>query len=139
MKQLQRDEQTYEIGSDALNRVPVNRLPITAEIKKLILFYLKCVLENRLKRVDTVLGHALTLPPVWDHKSEVCAGDAVYLRHKQTIRSLTLSVACNADPAGGKVSVGSPIGQALIGRQLGDTVRLDTLDGKLKYEIIKLV
>lgn len=40
-----------------------------------------------------------------------------------------------ASPLKGKVSIASPIGDALVGRKVGDTIELDTQDGKVRYKI----
>jgi transcription elongation factor GreA len=105
---------------------------------ELILFEKETV-ANRLERLDSVIRHASVLPSVWEHKSRARAGDTVYLRHKDSIRALTLAAAWNADPVNGRISVTSPIGQALIGKHQGNEVRLSTIDGVEDYEIIKIV
>jgi transcription elongation factor GreA len=43
-----------------------------------------------------------------------------------------------ADPLNGKVSSGSPIGQALLGRRVGDRVDVEAPVGKLIYAILKV-
>ncbi|MEZ5305787.1 MAG: transcription elongation factor GreA [Pyrinomonadaceae bacterium] len=43
-----------------------------------------------------------------------------------------------ADPDGGKISTSSPIGQALMGREEGDEVRVKTPKGWRNFEIAKL-
>ncbi len=96
------------------------------------------VVANRLKRTDAAYEHVTTMPPTWSNKTEARAGDTVYLRHKDNIRGLMLTAACNADPTNGKVSITSPIGLTLVGRHVGDTVRINTLDGDVKYEILKI-
>ena len=105
---------------------------------ELILFEEKTV-ANRLKRVEGVLQTAGELPQVWRHKTSARAGDTVYLRHKDSIRALTLATAWDADPTNGRVSVTSPLGKALAGKRQGSKVRLSTIDGVLDYEIIKLL
>ena len=75
----------------------------------------------------------------WGHKLEVQVGDTVYLRHKDAIRSFVLTAAAQADPLNGKIAVNSPIGRAVLGRRTGQTVGIDTLDGPLEYEILKIV
>jgi transcription elongation factor GreA len=105
---------------------------------ELILFE-KQVVSNRLKRVDSVLHNARMLPEAWCHKTEARAGDTVYLRHGDTVRALTLAAAWNADPTSGRVSVVSPMGRVLVGKHEGNRVCLDTLDGDVRYEIIKIV
>ena len=42
-----------------------------------------------------------------------------------------------ANPLSGKMSSGSPVGGAIIGRTVGDTVTVDTPAGKKKFEIVK--
>jgi transcription elongation GreA/GreB family factor len=77
--------------------------------------------------------------PTWGHKTEARAGDTVYLQHNHTVRGVILTTAPNADPVNGKVSILSPIGQALLGRHQGSRVRLSTLDGPVAYRIIKIL
>jgi transcription elongation factor GreA len=43
-----------------------------------------------------------------------------------------------ADPMQDKVSVSSPVGKALMGSKVGDTVEVDTPGGKSKLEVIAL-
>ena len=45
----------------------------------------------------------------------------------------------DADPAKGLVSVASPIGRALVGKEAGDEVKAPTPAGVRVFEIIKLV
>lgn len=42
-----------------------------------------------------------------------------------------------ANPLSGKMSIGSPVGGAIIGRSVGDTVTVATPAGSKKYEIVK--
>lgn len=97
------------------------------------------VIVGRLERTNAALDRMQTLPPLWGHKGEARAGDTIYLRHKDSVRALQLAAIWNADPEKGKVSVISPIGQQLLGRHQGDKVRLNTLDGTLEYEILKII
>jgi transcription elongation factor GreA len=48
----------------------------------------------------------------------------------------TLVGAFEADPANDKISSLSPVGNALMGRKVGDKVQVDTPGGKANYEII---
>jgi|GEM_PF-5158538 len=74
-----------------------------------------------------------------EYKKEALAGDTVYLQHKGAIRRVLLATARMADPMSGKISINSPIGRALLGRHQGSKVRLNTLDGELEYQIIKII
>jgi transcription elongation factor GreA len=43
-----------------------------------------------------------------------------------------------ADPAGGKISDESPLGQTLIGKQVGDVVRVTAPGGETVFKVIKI-
>jgi transcription elongation factor GreA len=43
-----------------------------------------------------------------------------------------------ADPQNGKMSDKSPIGQALLGRRVGDTVEVKVPDGSMKYKVVAI-
>lgn len=43
-----------------------------------------------------------------------------------------------ADPANGNISTTSPIGRALLGKEVGDTVRVQSPGGSKELEILKL-
>lgn len=75
----------------------------------------------------------------WGHKTAALVGDTVYLGHHNSIRSFILSTLADADPEGGKISITSPIGQALFGKHQGDIVHLMTLDGDIDYTILKII
>src|ERR1039458_8284294 len=44
----------------------------------------------------------------------------------------------NAEPASGEVSTTSPIGRALLGKEVGDVVRVQSPGGVKEFEILKL-
>jgi transcription elongation factor GreA len=44
----------------------------------------------------------------------------------------------DADVAAGRISTTSPIGRALLGKQVGDTVKFQIPDGAREFEIVKL-
>jgi len=43
-----------------------------------------------------------------------------------------------ADPVQGKISNESPLGQAFLGRQIGDTIEVETPKGKVEYKITRI-
>jgi len=50
----------------------------------------------------------------------------------------TLVISEEADVANGKISTSSPIGRGLLGKQVGDTVRIQIPDGIKELEILSL-
>ncbi|HEX7964021.1 MAG TPA: GreA/GreB family elongation factor [Candidatus Saccharimonadales bacterium] len=105
---------------------------VDAEIRAII------GLRRAAKMVETPENRAM-LPPLRTHKLEALTGDTVYLGHNDHIRSFILSALDRPEPGGGRVSVTSPIGRALLGRHQGDRVRLRMLDGDFDYTILKII
>jgi transcription elongation factor GreA len=52
--------------------------------------------------------------------------------------SYNLVTSEEADAANGKISTSSPIGRALLGKEVGDTVRVQIPGGMKELEILKL-
>lgn len=53
-------------------------------------------------------------------------------------KSFTLLGPDEADFAQGSISINSPVGQALIGHQVGDEISIDVPKGRVTYEIIEI-
>jgi transcription elongation factor GreA len=51
----------------------------------------------------------------------------------------TLVMAEDADPGKGMISTASPIGRALVGKEVGDEVRVQTPGGVREFELVRLV
>jgi transcription elongation factor GreA len=51
-------------------------------------------------------------------------------------RSVTIVHPSEANPNDGKISIQSPLAQALIGKKQGDTVEVDTPAGTIVYKVI---
>ena len=45
----------------------------------------------------------------------------------------------DADPGKGYISTASPIGRALVGKEVGDEVLVPTPGGQREFELVKLV
>jgi len=53
-------------------------------------------------------------------------------------RTYELVMPEDADPASGLISTASPIGRALVGKEVGDEVRVPTPNGVREFEVVKL-
>ena len=53
-------------------------------------------------------------------------------------QSYTLVSPSEADPAGGKLSMDSPVGRALVGAKVGQTVKLETPRGVRELKIVSI-
>lgn len=67
-------------------------------------------------------------------------GSTVHLREpdgKTVVYQLVMAE--DADPTRGWISTASPIGRALMGKEVGDEVEVPTPGGKREFELVKLV
>jgi transcription elongation factor GreA len=68
----------------------------------------------------------------------VVFGATVQLRDMETKEEKTFRLvgADEADPQKGWISIQSPVGRALVGKRMGDTVHVKVPKGSLAYEIV---
>ncbi len=72
--------------------------------------------------------------------SKAYLGARVTVRNKKTARNVTyhLVSSVETDSASGKISVQSPVGKALLGHSVGDTVLAKVPAGDLELEILEI-
>ena len=71
-------------------------------------------------------------------QEQVGFGSKVTVEAENSSKQFTIVEQLEADPAGGKISTSSPIGSALLGRKLGETVEIETPQGKTIFKIIEI-
>ena len=92
-----------------------------------------------------VLEEELRTAQIIEHSSQ--SGDKVNIGSKVAVRNTTFDTEMQleivgsmaADPALGKISNESPIGDALLGRSVGDIVPVTTPGGVIHLEIISIL
>lgn len=93
---------------------------------------------ERIERIKQVLA----LSEVIDantHPGEVSIGDAVVVRDVKTREEETFVLLSGAEVTERRAGVAadSPVGKALLGKQVGDTILVDTPDGTVQFEICR--
>lgn len=68
----------------------------------------------------------------------VGVGSAVKVSRDQDTYEFDIVGQLEADPVHGKLSEVSPIGSALLGKNVGDEVEVQTPDGKIVYKILSI-
>ena len=95
------------------------------------------LLETRITEIETILQNA-SIIQAGSSSSTVVLGSTVELEANGKTVVYTVVGPVEADPLEGKVSNESPIGQALMGRAVGDTVTISTPKGELAYAVVAL-
>lgn len=92
------------------------------------------LVESRIAEIEDILQNAELIKT--SRKSTVSLGSKVELKNgtKKVIYHVVGPV--EADPLEGKISNESPIGQALMGKKVGDKVTVETPKGEIKYEVV---
>lgn len=94
-------------------------------------------LEGRIVELEATLKSAVFIDEKQEQTLMVSIGDSVILCDLDSGEELcyTLVSPREVDPAGGKISNASPIGQAIIGKGQGETVEVAAPAGTLRYQI----
>jgi len=97
----------------------------------------QAMLEGRIRDLEHVLQRARVVDRP-DHAGEVAhLGSRVRLRDLSSgrEREITLVGSFEADPLQDRISIVSPLGEALLGKSAGDEVEVQTPKGIVRYRI----
>ncbi len=96
-------------------------------------------LEGRIQELERVLRNVIIIPENENHRGEVNVGAHITIQEEDyPPETYHLVGPKEADPRNGRISHESPIGRALIGHKVGDTVIAETPGGQLILKIIKV-
>jgi transcription elongation factor GreA len=97
-------------------------------------------LEGRINELQDVINRSEIIDADDGPRDRVVFGRTVLLYDvkKDEEISYQLIGPYESDPENGKISVTSPIGQSLIGKQQGDEVKARTPGGILEFEILEI-
>lgn len=90
-------------------------------------------LEKMLRNVEVIETDA--------NKNKISLGSQVKLLDIELQEEVIFMIvgSTESDPANGKISNESPLGNALIGHKIGDIVDVNSPDGIIKYEVIEII
>jgi transcription elongation factor GreA len=97
--------------------------------------------EARIKEIEAKLSNAQVIDPKRvDAEGRCVFGSTVDLEEMKGGESVTYQIVGDdeADIKKGKISIGSPIARALIGKYAGDQVEVQTPGGVRKYEVLEV-
>jgi transcription elongation factor GreA len=96
-------------------------------------------IEGRIRDLEGILSNAVVAPSHNKIAKSVQFGASVtVVTADKKKRQYKLVGSVEAAPLEGKISNESPVGRALIGRRVGDTVEVETPSGAMKLTITKI-
>lgn len=99
------------------------------------------MVEARIRDIEGRLQHAVVIDVTTiPHTGKVIFGATVDIANCDTDETVTYQIVGDdeADIKAGKLSVSSPIARALVGKEEGDVVSVQTPSGLVEYEIVEV-
>ena len=96
--------------------------------------------ENRIEEIEQILKFAEVVVEDNVDLGKVSIGCKVKIMDMEFNDEMDFKIvgSTEANSLGGKISNESPVGKALLGHKIGDTVKVDTQSGKIKYKILNI-
>ncbi|MDK9712153.1 transcription elongation factor GreA [Acidaminobacter sp.] len=97
-------------------------------------------LEKRIMKLEGIVGNAKLIDESEIKKDEVSVGSMVTVKDIEFDEVMEYSIVgpTEADPYENKISNESPVGKALIGKRVGETIEVQVPDGFAKFQIMKI-
>ena len=100
-------------------------------------------IEGRILELEDKVKYAKIIDEKQKKTKTVQIGSTVIIERtdvkaKSEQEEYTIVGSTEADPINNKISNESPVGKALLGRSVGETVRVDVPKGDIEYRVVKL-
>ena len=92
--------------------------------------------QGRLQELEQIIGNAEII--VKKNTGVVSLGSAIVVKVNGQKKNYTIVGPQEINPARGLISNESPLGEAFLGHQVGDTVEVKVPSGKMIYEIMEI-
>jgi transcription elongation factor GreA len=98
------------------------------------------LLEMRISKLEETLASARLIDESQLDTSKVLVHSTVKIKNKQNGAEMTYKLVAQseADLKTGKISVDSPIGKGLLGKEVGDLAEIQVPNGTMKFEILDI-
>lgn len=97
------------------------------------------MVEGRILEMENILRRAEIIDEAGAHNAgRVMIGSSVQVEQDGAKRHYQIVGAPEADPANGKISNESPVGLALLGKGVGDTVQVNVPKGVIKVRVLSI-
>lgn len=97
------------------------------------------MVEGRIRDLEDTLSRARVIDESTAHTANrVQVGSGVEVEQNGQVRHYQIVGPPEANPAQGRISNESPVGSALLGRAVGDTVEVNAPSGVVKISVLKI-
>lgn len=98
------------------------------------------MLEMRISKLEETFSNARIIDESQLDTSKVLVHSTVKIKNLTSGMEMNYKLVAQseADLKTGKISVDSPIGKGLLGKEVGDTAEIDVPNGTMKFEIIEI-
>lgn len=96
------------------------------------------MLERKIQEMEEVIRQSVIIEKNAGG-SVVKVGSTITVKKGKEVVKYTIVGSNEARPAEGLVSNASPMGKALLGKSVGETVQIETPKGAVKYEILEII
>ena len=94
---------------------------------------------SRIKELERIIeNHILVEPPSLRERAKVHVGARVSVEFSGSVEEFILVGTVEADPASNRVSIRSPVGKALLGKKVGETIVVKTPVMEYSCRILKI-
>ena len=95
-------------------------------------------IEGRVQELEYLINNAVVVDNNKESNGVVEIGRTIKVKNGRETKEFKIVGANEADPIIGKISNESPLGEAFIGKKVGDAVEVQVPKGMLKYQIVKI-
>ena len=94
--------------------------------------------EGKVLELEEMIRNAAVIRPSEGNKDKVGLGSIVEVESGFKKQIFNIVGSGEAQPSQGKISNESPLGQAFLGRRVGDIIEVETPKGRARYKIINI-
>jgi len=94
--------------------------------------------EGRIRSIEAILGNAQVLESNGEHEIAALGATVTILEDGGEPEEYQIVGRTEADPLQGRISNESPLGKALIGKRVGDVVKVNTPGGAMQVKIVSI-
>ncbi len=95
-------------------------------------------LEGEILNLENIIQNAVPIEEAHDHQRVSLGSTVTILNHKGERDHYTIVGSAEADPKAGRVSNESPVGNALLGKGVGDEAQVNAPAGILRWTVVEI-